>query len=108
MDTATQQKQAEAQARHERLCLAYARVFGQDPAPGENDTRSEDQKLVMSDMEFRGYIHRSTMVPDQAGQQCEHRITSAEGQRIFVLNTKALIRGAKLPERKKPVTVKRT
>jgi hypothetical protein len=95
------QKQAEAQMRHERLCLAYARVLGQDGA------RSDDQALVMADMEHRGYIHRSTMVPDAGGGQCEHRISSAEGQRIFVLNTKQLIRGAKLSEKKKPVTVKR-
>lgn len=94
-------KQAEAQMRHERLCLAYARVLGQDGA------RSDDQALVMADMEHRGYIHRSTMVPDAGGGQCEHRILSAEGQRIFVLNTKQLIRGAKLSEKKKPVTVKR-
>lgn len=89
--------------RHERLCLAYARLFGQD-----DGARSEDQKLVMADMEHRGYINRSTMIPDAGGGQCEHRITSAEGQRIFVLNTKALIRGAKLTEKKKPVTVKKT
>lgn len=102
MSTSTDQSKAEAQARHERLCLAYARVFGQEGA------RSTDQELVMSDMEHRGYINRSTMIPDLSGGQCEHRITSAEGQRIFVLNTKALIRGAKLPERKQPVRVKRT
>lgn len=96
-----EQKQAEAQIRHERLCLAYARVLGQDGA------RSTDQDLVMADMEHRGYLHRSTMIPDASGGQCEHRISSAEGQRIFVLNTKNLIRGAKLSEKKKPVTVKR-
>jgi hypothetical protein len=87
-----EQKQAEAQMRAERLCLAYARVFGQDDA-----NRSEDQRLVMADFEHRGYINRSTMVPD----------TSAEGQRIFVLNTKELIRRAKVTAKKpKPVVRK--
>jgi hypothetical protein len=97
-----EQKQAEAQMRAERLCLAYARVFGQDDA-----NRSEDQRLVMADFEHRGYINRSTMVPDTTGGQCEHRITSAEGQRIFVLNTKELIRRAKVTAKKpKPVVRK--
>jgi hypothetical protein len=96
-----EQKQAEAQIRHERLCLAYVRVFGEDGA------RSEDQALVMADMEHRGYINRSTMVPDAGGGQCEHRITSAEGQRIFVLNTKELIRRAKVTVKKQKPTVKK-
>jgi hypothetical protein len=108
MATPTEQRQAEAQARQERLCTAYARVFGQDPTPGQPDTRSEDQRLVMADMEHRGYLHRSTIVPSQSGDVSALRMEASEGQRIFVLNTKALIRGAKLPERKQPVRVKRT
>lgn len=94
-----EQRQAEAQARYERLCLAYARVFGQDGA------RSEDQRLVMEDMEARGYVHRSTMVPCGDGHVDTPKMECAEGMRIFVLNTKTLIRGAVPSEKKqKPVT----
>jgi hypothetical protein len=95
-------QQAEARAKAERLCLAYARVLGQDDA-----NRTEDQRLVMADFEHRGYINRSTMVPDQGGGQCEHRITSAEGQRIFVLNTKELIRRANVTAQKPKPTVRK-
>lgn len=91
----------EAVARRERLCLAYARVLGQD------GQRSEDQRLVMEDMEHRGYIHRTTIVPLPDGSVSRERVECSEGQRIFVLNTKQLIRGAKLSEKKKPVTVKK-
>lgn len=96
-----EQKQSEAQIRHDRLCLAYARVLGEEGA------RTEDQSLVMADMEHRGYINRSTMVPDAGGGQCEHRITSAEGQRIFVLNTKEFIRRAKVTAKKQKPIVKK-
>ena len=91
----------EAVARRERLCLAYARVFGQD------GQRGEDQTLVMEDMDHRGYIHRSTMVPIMDGSVDGVKMECAEGMRIFVLNTRQLIRGAKLAERKKPVTAKK-
>jgi hypothetical protein len=91
----------EAAERRERLCLAYARVFGQE------GQRSNDQELVMEDMEHRGYCHRSTMVPIADGSVDPVKMECAEGMRIFVLHTKAFIRGAKLAERKKPVTVKR-
>lgn len=93
--TQAAQAQREAQEKFDRLCLAYARLFG------EEGKRSEDQRLVIADFEHRGYINRSTMVPAQDGTQCEHRITSAEGQRIFVLNTKELIRRAGVSERKR-------
>lgn len=96
------QAQAEAQAKFERLCLAYARVLG------EEGHRNGDQDLVMADMEHRGYIHRSTMVPAADSGQCEHRITSAEGQRIFVLNTKDFIRRARASEKKRKPTVTTT
>lgn len=95
------EQRSEAQLRAERLFLAYARVFGQDET-----NRTTDQRLVMADFEHRGYINRSTMIPDAEGGQCEHRLTSAEGQRIFVLNTKELIRRAKVSEQKPKPTVK--
>lgn len=98
----TLQSQSDAQARVDRLCLAYARVFGNE------QHRSEDQVMVMQDMEHRGYLNRSTMTPDSTGAVCEHRMQSAEGQRIFVLQTKELIRRAKTSEKKPKPSVKKS
>ena len=96
-----QNETPEAVARRERLCLAYARVFGQE------GQRGEDQVLVMEDMEHRGYVNRSTMVPIIDGSVSTPKMECAEGMRIFVLNTKQLIRSAKLSEKKQPIAVKK-
>lgn len=80
---------AKAQAKAEDLARAYAQVFGHE------GQRTPAQKLVWADMEHRGYVHRSTMIPDGNGQQCKHRMQSAEGQRIFVLNTQAYLQRAR-------------
>jgi hypothetical protein len=97
----TEQRQNEAQQRYDRLCVAYARVFGQE------GRRNEDQELVMADMEQRGYLHRSTMVPVGDGTIDPPKMECAEGMRIFVLNTRHLIRSAKASEKKQPVTVRK-
>lgn len=89
-----------------RLSLAYARVLGQLPVPGEPDTRTDDQKLVMADMELRGYYNRSTFqVLD--GKACPMRLEAAEGQRMFLLTTHNLIRGARVSEQRPPVKAKK-
>ncbi len=98
MSTPTQ-NEAQAQAKANELILAYAQVFGMD-----HEHRTPAQRLVWADMEHRGYIRRSTMIPDGNGQQCEHRMQSAEGQRIFVLNTQVMVQRARTltQEPKKP------
>lgn len=69
-----------------RKCAAYLAVFGRD---GE---RTPAQKIVMDDMEARGYIHQSTMVPNKEGIVQDMKMEAAEGMRIHVLQTKNLIR----------------
>lgn len=81
-------KRERAQAK---LLRSYAEVFGTDKK------RTEAQKLVMADMEHRGYIHRTTLVATgKDGHSDAQFNASAEGQRLFMLNTKTLIQiGAK-------------
>lgn len=80
---------AEASAL-QTLALAYATVFGKD------DThRTEAQRLVMADMEKRGYLRRSTAVPLPSGEVQTVKMEIAEGCRIFLLDTLNLISRAK-------------
>lgn len=75
-----------------KLLRSYAEVFGT-----EDKKRTPAQKLVMADMEHRGYIHRTTLVATgKDGHSDAQFNASAEGQRLFMLNTKTLIQlGAK-------------
>jgi len=77
---------AAAKERYNRIALAYHAVFGHEGA------RTPAQMLVIQDMEERGYIHRTTMVPTREGIVQHEKMEHAEGQRSFVLNTKNLIR----------------
>lgn len=77
---------AAAQPSYKRLCSAYLEVFGRD------EMRTPAQKLVMQNMEYRGYIHRTTMVPTREGIVQQEKMEHAEGQRSFVLETKNFIR----------------
>jgi hypothetical protein len=78
------------------LALAYATVFGRDDAH-----RTEAQRLVMQDMERRGYLHRSTAIPLPSGEVQTVKMEIAEGMRIFLLDTLSLISRAK-PGKQKP------
>jgi hypothetical protein len=88
----------------DKLALAYAVVFGRDA-----EHRTEAQKLVMEDMERRGYLHRSTAVPMPSGEVQPLKMELAEGCRIFMLDTQRLISRATLAgqTKQKPKT-KRT
>jgi hypothetical protein len=93
-----------------RLLTAYVEVFGSSEA-----TRTAAQSLVMADMEARGYIHRTTLIATgKDGHSDAQFNASAEGQRLFVLNTLSLIRAGSAhlasisgdepkPTRKKPI-----
>ena len=77
---------AASREKQQRISIAYHSVFGHDGA------RTPAQQIVMADMEERGYIHRTTMVPTREGIVQHEKMEHAEGQRSFVLNTKNLIR----------------
>lgn len=72
----------------EQLKLAYARVFGVETE------RNDDQKAVWADMQKRGYIYRTTIVPNSAGNVSNIKMESAEGMRIFMLDTMNLVASA--------------
>lgn len=79
-------KQRERERR--RLLGAYIAVFGSSEA-----TRTDAQRLVMTDMESRAYFYRTTLVAaSKDGHSDDQFNASAEGQRLFMLNTIALIR----------------
>ena len=70
------------------LLSAYVAVFGSSDA-----TRTPAQRVVWADMEHRGYIHRTTLVATgKDGHSDAQFNASAEGQRLFMLNTQSLIR----------------
>lgn len=95
----TAEDAAKAKEKLERLLAAYAQVFGLT-----DKDRSEAQRLVWSDMERRGYIHRSTAVYLNGGEVQGIRMEIAEGMRIFVLDTANILSRAsqvgKKPTRK--------
>lgn len=93
-------KLAEASAI-QTLALAYAQVLGRDDAH-----RTEAQRLVMQDMERRGYLYRSTAVPLASGEVQTVKMEIAEGCRIFLLDTLNLISRAKPEKKKQKPTVK--
>lgn len=93
-------KPVEASAT-DRLVLAYATVFGRD-----EEHRTEAQRLVMQDMERRGYLYRSTAVPLATGEVQTVKMEIAEGCRIFLLDTLNLISRAKPEKKKQKPTVK--
>jgi hypothetical protein len=73
-----------------RLLHAYVQVLGTSDA-----TRTEAQRIVWADMEHRGYIHRTTLVATgKDGHSDAQFNASAEGQRLFMLNTANLLRAA--------------
>lgn len=91
-----------------RLLGAYISVFGSSDA-----TRTDAQRLVLADMESRAYFHKTTLVATgKDGHSDAQFNASAEGQRLFMLNTHALIKAGQLalttdpdytiPARKKP------
>jgi len=85
------------QAAQKRLDRAYAALFGADPAK-----RTEDQRLVWADMQHRGYIHRTTLIPDGEGKLESIRVEAAEGMRLFQLQTQDKITRATAPVSEKP------
>jgi hypothetical protein len=85
------------QTAGDKLALAYAQVLGRDP-----EHRTDAQKLVMDDMERRGYLHRSTAVPLQSGQVSPVKMEIAEGMRIFLLDTLAFLARAQRLGQVKP------
>lgn len=73
-----------------RLLASYAAVFGTS-----DTTRSEAQRVVWADMEHRGYIYRTTLIATgKDGHSDAQFNASAEGQRLFMLNTANLLRAA--------------
>lgn len=69
-----------------RLLLAYAQVFGR------SGHRTPAQQIVWADMERRGYKFSTTMVPDaNTGAIDPQRMSSAEGCRIFHLQTEEFV-----------------
>jgi hypothetical protein len=101
MDADTKPKEA---TKQETLALAYAQVFGRD-----SDHRTEAQRLVWEDMEKRGYVHRSTAVPDASGTVSTVKMEIAEGMRIFHLDTNTFVSWAnKLGSKQQKPKAKRT
>lgn len=84
------------QSKAEQLRMAYARVFGAE------SERNADQKMVWNDMLFRGYINRSTMVPNEKGDVSQMKMECAEGMRIFMLDTMKLVNSISSKSVKKP------
>lgn len=70
----------------EKLLAAYRDLFGE----GEK-TRTDTQIRVMADLEARGYIKRTTLVPDRNGETDPLRMAHAEGARSIVLYIQANI-----------------
>jgi len=80
--------EARRERERQRLLNAYVAVFG-----SSEHTRTDAQKLVMADMESRAYFHRTHLVDiSKDGHSDAQFNASAEGQRLFMLNTQALIR----------------
>lgn len=97
-------QQPKEAAPADRLALAYATVFGRD-----NEHRTEAQRLVMTDMERRGYLYRSTAIPIATGAVQPVKMEIAEGMRIFLLDTIDLIsRASRLGQPKQKPKARRT
>lgn len=77
---------ANAVSDRARIAQAYARVLGTD-----DNSRTNDQRVVWLDMERRGYIRRPTLVADGAGHLCPLRLAQAEGMRMFQLDSALLV-----------------
>lgn len=82
--------QTQEQKHADKVALAYAQVLGRD-----DEHRTEAQRLVMADMERRGYLRRSTAVPLASGEVSPIKMEIAEGCRIFLLDTLSQIERAK-------------
>jgi hypothetical protein len=96
--------QQTADTATDKLALAYAAVFGRD-----EEHRTEEQRLVMADMERRGYLRRSTAVALPSGEVSPVKMEIAEGMRIFLLDTLSFIdRANRLGEKKHKPNTKRT
>jgi|GEM_PF-3363921 hypothetical protein len=70
----------------EKLLAAYRELFGED-----EKTRTDTQIRVMADLEARGYMKRTTLVPDRNGATDPIRMAHAEGARSIVLYIQANI-----------------
>ena len=83
--TKAEQDALDAQKLKElQINAAYARLFGR-----ENE-RTHDQQIVWEDMENRAYMWRTTLTDSQ-----EKYNASAEGQRLFHLNTIARVKAGR-------------
>jgi hypothetical protein len=79
---------AEARRKAHQLCQAYLVVFG------SSEARTDAQKLVMKDLEHRGYLHRPIFVRDEQGDISATRAAFADGMRSMVLQIQEFIRSA--------------
>lgn len=96
-----EREREEAKRKYRELCAAYAKVFGLD-----DESRSPEQRKVYADMQYRGYINDTTMVPNREGMVQAIKMECAEGMRCFMLATNKFIKDAQRPQKPKP-TVKK-
>jgi len=85
-----QREKEESEKKVRRLCKAYLVVFGD----WEKGPLSDAQRIVKEDLEQRGYIHRTTHLPDGHGAVDPIRAAIAEGARVLVNQLKEFIRYA--------------
>lgn len=91
----------EKEKSQQQLLKAYRAVFGSE------GKRTQAQKIVLADLEYRGRIWRNTWIPDSDSMRMDpYRGCIAEGERLFAIRTIQMANSKPGDEPKKP-TVKK-